>query len=273
MIRPASTRDPQAADERAGLTGPASAEDSSLASITTIIQVVIYHPERHDPPLPDSRRCSSRTCAELCTHRRSSPTPRGSTTSPPEAMNTTGTSTEVRWQPSGGAAASFGRGSSIGFVRHTTRIRPSHLCSSRRTSRVRSPVAWQVGVALWPMPLGLVYPRRPSRLRWRTSTGSGGNGCRPRLSKACATTSAHTPIAGSTETACSTPSGPVTGPSRRPESRRWPRGRSVGSVRLQDRPKLVEHARIFDRRRHRLVSPFGDATQGFAQDLAGARLG
>ena len=44
-----------------------------------------------------------------CTRRRWSPTRRASTTSPPAARSTTGTSTGARWRPSGAAAASSGR--------------------------------------------------------------------------------------------------------------------------------------------------------------------
>ncbi len=49
-----------------------------------------------------------------CTRRRWSPTRRASTTSRPAARSTTGTSTAARWRRSGAAAASSGPGSSTG---------------------------------------------------------------------------------------------------------------------------------------------------------------
>ena len=60
--------------------------------------------------------------------------------------------------------------------------------------------------------------RRPSARRWRTTTDCAGTACRPRSSRACATTSARTPTAGWTGTARSTPPGPATAPSPRPRT-------------------------------------------------------
>ncbi len=70
---------------------------------------------------------SSRTYGARCTPRRSSPTPRVSTRSPPAQRNTAGTSTAVRSPGSGAAAASSGPGSSTGSPRPTTPP-PRHRC-------------------------------------------------------------------------------------------------------------------------------------------------
>ena len=130
-----------------------------------------------------------------------------------------------RWPRSGAAAASSGRGSSTGSATRTPPSRARHPAGGPELRRPagRAAGGWRRVVAA-AATAGRAGARLLVALAYYDSAARA-SGCRPRSSRACATTSARTPTAGSTARAPSTRCG------RRPlESRLRTHVRSLPSL-------------------------------------------